>query len=91
MKKLLFGLLVAGSCCVGCADDEGGVPIVRIAPNVTRVTGLHFDAGDRIGLTVVRASGTYAENRMMTYDGSLFTSAGFYWYRESGEEAELTA
>lgn len=91
MKKLLFGLLVAGSCCVGCADDEDGVPIVRIAPNVTRVTGLHFDAGDRIGLTVVRASGTYAENRMMTYDGSLFTSAGFYWYRESGEEAELTA
>lgn len=91
MKRFLFGLLVTGSCCVGCAADESGVPIVKIAPSVTRVTGLHFDAGDRIGLTVVRASGTYAENQPMTYDGSFFTAAGFYWYRESGEAATLTA
>lgn len=44
----------------------------------TRVTGLYFDAGDRIGLTVMMdGSGPYVENRMMTYNGSTFTSPGF--------------
>lgn len=44
----------------------------------TRVTGLYFDTGDRIGLTVeMDGSGPYVENRMMTYNGSTFTSPGF--------------
>lgn len=90
MKKLLFGLAVAG-CLAGCADEENGRAVVKIAPHVTRVTGLHFDAGDRIGLTVVCPSGTYAENRMMTYDGAFFTAAGFFWYGNSDVEATLTA
>lgn len=58
----------------------------------TRVTGLYFDAGDRIGLTVMMdGSGPYVENRMMTYNGSTFTSPGFLWYNDLNVTSTLTA
>lgn len=79
-------LLAAG----GCRRNHEGPAPVRIAPMIeTRVSALHFDAGDRIGLTIARASGVYADNVMMTYDGSTF-AADLFWYA-TDEQATLKA
>lgn len=77
----------------GCAEKAGRAASVRIVPSIqTRVTGLYFDAGDRIGLTVMMdGSGPYVENRMMTYNGSTFTSPGFLWYNDLNVTSTLTA
>lgn len=48
---------------------------MKIAPTIqTRVTGLHFDTGDRIGLSIAKGSETYVQNVLMTYDGTAFTA-----------------
>lgn len=91
MNRLIFGLLVTTGFLAGCANEEQQVSTLKIAPRITRVTGLHFDSGDCIGLSVMRVSGEYANNQMMTYDGSFFTSAGFLWYTDSDETSTLTA
>lgn len=65
---------------------------MKIAPTIqTRVTGLHFDTGDRIGLSIAKGSETYAQNVPMTYDGYGFTAADLLWYNDSNEKSTLTA
>lgn len=94
MKKLIFLVaLAAGLAAVsGCADKKSPVAGVRIAPVIkTRVTGLHFDAGDQIGLTITRSSGNYVENHPMTYQGSTFAASGLIWYNDLNERSTLTA
>lgn len=93
MRKLVFFILTALAVGVsGCAENEGGVVSVQIIPAIrTRVTGLHFDSGDRIGLTITRASGTYAENAPMTFDGTTFSAPGLVWYDGETETSTLTA
>lgn len=76
----------------GCAESEKGTLCVKIAPAIrTRVTGLHFDTGDRIGLTISKGSVPYAENVPMTYDGTAFTASGLSWYNDLNEKSVLTA
>lgn len=76
----------------GCAESEKGTLCVKIAPAIrTRVTGLHFDTGDRIGLTISKGSALYAENVPMTYDGTAFTASGLSWYNDLNEKSVLTA
>ena len=58
---------------------------LRVEPVITRVTETNFEAGDAIGLSVVRKSGDYAANVQMKYDGTAF-SGDLNWY-EDGEEA----
>lgn len=59
---------------------------MKIAPTIqTRVTGLHFDTGDRIGLSIAKGSETYVQNVLMTYDGTAFTAADLLWYNDSNE------
>lgn len=95
MKKVLyltsFGLLVlfGGGCSQ--PSDNGSLRQVAIAPVITRVEGLNFEVADRIGLSIVRASGSYVENKPMTYDGTLFTSPDLTWYAERDEQATLVA
>ena len=77
---------------VGCAESEKGTLCVKIAPAIrTRVTGLHFDTGDRIGLTIFKGAAPYAENVPMTYDGTAFTASGLSWYNDLNEKSVLTA
>lgn len=92
MKRVLWLLAaLAAAGAGGCAKNGSEAAYVKIVPSVaTRVSGLHFDTGDRIGLRVERAAGVYAENRMMTYDGSTF-SGDLLWYKELQEPATLTA
>ena len=76
----------------GCAESEKGTLCVKIVPAIrTRVTGLHFDTGDRIGLTISKGSAPYAENVPMTYDGTAFTASGLSWYNDLNEKSVLTA
>ena len=58
---------------------------VRVEPVITRVTETNFEAGDAIGLSIIRKSGDYATNVQMKYDGTAF-SGDLNWY-DDGEEA----
>lgn len=92
MKKFYFGLLVFAGFLFGCANEEHQqMSVLKIAPRITRVTGLHFDLGDQIGLTVECAGQDYVSNQLMTYDGSFFTTKGFLWYKGSDVSSTLTA
>lgn len=91
MRKILF-MALAVLIAAGCAESEKGTLCVKIAPAIrTRVTGLHFDTGDRIGLTISKGSVPYAENVPMTYDGTAFTASGLSWYNDLNEKSVLTA
>lgn len=91
MRKILF-MALAVLIAAGCAESEKGTLCVKIAPAIrTRVTGLHFDTGDRIGLTISKGSAPYAENVPMTYDGTVFTASGLSWYNDLNEKSVLTA
>ncbi len=92
MKRLLFAI-AAVATMVGCRHEKPGSAVgIRIYPTIeTRVTGLHFDTGDRIGLNIVRATGNFVVNQPMTYDGSAFTAPGLLWYNDLNERSTLTA
>lgn len=91
MRKILF-MALAVLIAAGCAESEKGTLCVKIAPAIrTRVTGLHFDTGDRIGLTISKGSALYAENVPMTYDGTAFTASGLSWYNDLNEKSVLMA
>ena len=86
-RQLLLVLLAAGlAAAPGCADKRDAVPGIRITPSIkTRVTGLHFDTGDCIGLTVTKNGSDYVRNHQMTYDGSAFTASGLLLYNDLNE------
>lgn len=94
MNKVLLAAVLAAGLAVasGCADKRDGHPAVMIAPTIkTRVTGLHFDTGDRVGLTILRGSETYAANHPMTYEGAAFSGSGLLWYNDLNAKSTLTA
>ncbi len=94
MKQNYFiGLFLAGLFVVGgCSEKRDSAPRVEIFPTVrTRVSGLYFDRGDRIGLTILKGAEPYVRNFPMTYDGSVFTDPGLVWYDDSQQTATLTA
>jgi uncharacterized protein (TIGR02145 family) len=93
MKRALIFAGVAVLALVACKKnvEPGNEPVdfsqykLRVEPVITRVTETNFEAGDVIGLAVVRKSGDYASNVSMKYDGTAFTG-DLNWY-EDGEEA----
>ena len=92
--KHLFPYLLAIVPLVmsSCSKEPDRTPSIRIVPRIaSRVTALNFEAGDCIGLNIVRPSGTYATNEPFTYDGTAFTSASLTWYADASEGATLTA
>jgi hypothetical protein len=46
---------------------------VRVEPVITRATETNFENGDQIGLSIVRATGDFATNAQLTYDGTAFS------------------
>lgn len=96
MKRRIFGILCGITVLVvltGCSrsHDVPGITPVRIMPAITRVSGLDFETGDIIGLTITRSSGIYAENVQMAYDGTVFSAPDLEWYGESSDPATLSA
>lgn len=77
-----------------CSNDEeapaAAASRIVIEPLITRATEVNFEAGDRIGLTVVKAGATYADNALLTYADGVFAGS-LLWYAESGETASLAA
>ncbi len=96
MKRLFLLLAaLAAALLTGCSTPSGDVPEgdrpIQIAPLITRVTGLNFDRGDRIGLTVELSDSRYTDNAPLTYDGSLFTAPDLIWYNDLHETSTLWA
>lgn len=93
MRKIVLLLLLTTASLSGCTKSEPGLaPDIRISPEIaTRVTGLHFDRGDCIGLTVVKGTEHYLENRALTYDGAAFAAPGLIWYDDTKQSSTLTA
>lgn len=87
---MLFGIAVL--FITGCSGDTDVQECskITISPAITRVSELDFETGDQIGLTIVRTSGSYADNVCMSYDGSVFSGSDLKWYT-TGESATLTA
>lgn len=88
----LFVLCFSVGCSKSSSHDSGlsSAAAIRILPSLTRVTALNFEPGDRIGLSVVHASGFHAQNALLTYDGTSF-SGSLTWYSESDAPATLRA
>lgn len=77
---------------VACAKQAATPRRIEIVPNMqTRVSGLYFESGDRIGLTIRKGSETYVQNYPMTYDGSVFADDALLWYDDVQQTATLTA
>lgn len=92
MKRTLIAFLCSAAVGAGCSESQEEMLYVKVAPTIrTRVSALHFDAGDRIGLTAVKGADTWADNRLMTYDGAAFSAPGFIWYDNPDEPSTLTA
>ena len=91
-KTLLAAVLAASAVISGCTEKQDAHPSVKIVPTIkTRVSGLHFDNGDQIGLTILQGEQPYAENHPMTYEGSAFSGSGLLWYDDLNETSTLTA
>lgn len=87
--RFLLALLPVGTA--GCSEHDPTDRYVTIVPTIrSRATALAFEPGDRIGLTIVRTAGRCADNRPMTYDGSLF-AGDVEWYAEREEPSTLIA
>ena len=77
--KQFFLILSGLALLTGCSSKNDSVegPVqsrIRIAPSISRVTGLNFDTGDRIGLTIVKSGANYCENTPLRFDGTVFVS-----------------
>lgn len=77
---------------VACAKQAATPRRIEIVPNMqTRVSGLYFESGDRIGLSIWKGSEPYVQNHPMTYDGSVFADDALLWYDDVQQTATLTA
>lgn len=88
--KQFFLILSGLALLTGCSSKNDSVegPVqsrIRIAPSISRVTGLNFDTGDRIGLTIVKSGANYCENTPLRFDGTVFVSDDLFWYDDSSE------
>lgn len=93
MRKSTFAALVAALIVsAGCTESGTEASYVKIVPEIrTRVTGMHFDKEDCIGLTIVKGGETFVENAMMRYDGAAFGATDLLWYNDLKEKSTLTA
>ena len=94
MKNLFFSgfVLLVWGLMAACAKHAATALRVEIFPNMqTRVSGLWFEPGDRIGLTIRKGSETYVQNYPMTYDGAVFADDNLLWYDDVQQTATLTA
>ena len=69
--------------------DGQALPL-KVTPVITKVTETKFENGDAIGLTVTREAGVWADNKKLTFDGSVF-SGDVKWYPEGTDESTVTA
>ena len=93
MKKevsFLAALLLLAACEKTPAVSDGEPLPLRIVPVMTKAGETDFDAGDAIGVSILRAGVPYVTNEKLSYDGSVF-AGDLCWYAEGGETAVLKA
>lgn len=94
MKNLQKWITLAAASLLLCgckrSDPEAASAPIAVQPEITRVSDLDFDTGDRIGLTVRTDTGDYLANVPLTYNGSLFTGDAV-WYADAARTATLLA
>ena len=77
MKKY-FAIALAVLAVAGCRNKENDEPtapgLISIEPVITKATEVNFEAGDKIGLTVVTdgAAENYATNECFTFAADVF-------------------
>ena len=69
---------------------DGQAPLLKVTPVITKVTETKFENGDAIGITVSREAGAWAENKKLTFDGTVF-SGDVKWYPEGTDASTVTA
>jgi len=89
----VMAVAVAAFACSERDPETGRYGAIVVDPTITRAGELDFDAGDAIGLTVVKQSAgdAHVANAEMTYDGALFRGDGLLWYYEINDRATLRA
>lgn len=87
MKKTLTSLVLAALAIASCQQKESTEPVLAgkltVEPIITKATEVNFEAGDKIGLTVVAdgAAENYATNACLTYASDVF-SGDLEWYAD---------
>lgn len=94
MKKLTI-IALAMLAIAGCQQkhgDDQALGKINVEPVITKATEVNFEAGDKVGLTVVaeNAAANYAENECMTYSGDVFTS-DLEWYADTYTASDFYA
>lgn len=93
-KVLVITLLGLG--LLSCNKQEVQSPVVvgaevRLEPIISKATATNFEAGDQIGLSILRSDGSlYADNAPLTYSEKVFSSS-LKWYSEGGESCSISA
>ena len=94
MKRYLSISLavLAIAACQKPVQPEATPGKVQIEPVITKATEVNFENGDKIGLTIAKVNDTqkYADNALLTYDGSVFSSE-LMWYADAYSEADVYA
>ena len=94
MKRYLSISLavLALAACQKPAQPEAAPGKVQIEPVITKATEVNFESGDKIGLTISKVNDIqkYADNALLTYDGSVFSS-DLMWYADAYSESDVYA
>ncbi len=99
MRKNYFAILCIAAALVGCTESESGdgkggdksIGVITIDPLIeTRATDAAFESGDKIGLTVVAADESLAENVAVSFDGTAFVS-DVEWGSDAALKADIYA
>ena len=93
MKRSIYlaaALLALAACNKDNVKEDYSQYSLTVSPVITRATETNFESGDAIGLSVIRETGSFADNAKLTYDGSQFKSA-LNWYSDGDVTATLKA
>ena len=80
---------------LSCSESEPGSgeqtprPF-RIEPIITRATDVDFEAGDRLGVNILRGGSLWADNAALDFDGEYFSS-DLCWYLEAEDSCTVLA
>lgn len=94
--KRYFLFALAALALAACQQKEATTPLVAgkltVEPIITKATEVNFEAGDKIGLTVVAEGATenYATNECLTFASDVF-SGDLEWYADVYTKANLYA
>lgn len=94
--KRNYLLTLAVLALAACQQDKGQFEPtpnkLQIEPVITKATEVNFEAGDKIGLTVVKVNDTekYADNACMTFGEGVF-SGDLVWYGDAYSKSNLYA